>query len=61
MLLPVVEARDTLRKWRENNERLSEDIVYLWTSILEFNLNKLGNESKCSYKYIKVDNQLIHC
>ncbi|GLV45262.1 ER membrane protein complex subunit 2A [Carabus blaptoides fortunei] len=32
------------RKWRENNERNSEDIIELWETILEDKCHKLGNE-----------------
>lgn len=38
------EARDQLRTWRENNDRRSEDILYLWKAFIEYNLSKLGNE-----------------
>lgn len=35
-----------MRKWRENNERNSEDVVELWETILEDKAHKLGSESK---------------
>ncbi|KAJ6639113.1 ER membrane protein complex subunit 2 [Pseudolycoriella hygida] len=38
------EVRDLFRKWREDNERRSDDIVLLWKRILEDNASKLGNE-----------------
>lgn len=41
-----LDAKDLFRTWRETNERKSEDVVYIWTAALEYNLNKLGNESK---------------
>jgi len=40
-----LEARDQLRKWREVNERRSEEIVDLWISCLGANAAKLGDES----------------
>lgn len=36
--------RDLLRKWREDNERRSDDIVQLWESVLQEKVDKLGNE-----------------
>lgn len=44
-------ARDLLRTWRDNNDRKSEEIIYIWKSVLEYNLNKLGNESRFSKSY----------
>lgn len=38
------EARDLLRTWRDNNDRKSEEVLHLWKSVLEYNLNKLGGE-----------------
>lgn len=32
------------RKWREDNERRSDDTVLLWETVLEEKMNKLGNE-----------------
>ncbi|KAI4457546.1 tetratricopeptide repeat protein [Holotrichia oblita] len=40
------DAKDLFRTWRENNERKSEDVIYIWKSALEYNLNKLGNEKQ---------------
>lgn len=40
----VLDVRDLFRKWREDNERKSEDIIYLWDNVLEAKVNKLGNE-----------------
>lgn len=36
--------KDIFRKWREENERKSDDVLYLWESVLENKMNKLGNE-----------------
>ncbi|GAB0096541.1 ER membrane protein complex subunit 2 [Sergentomyia squamirostris] len=38
------EVRDLFRKWREDNERKSEDVVNLWEAVLEDKQHKLGNE-----------------
>ncbi|CAH0582871.1 unnamed protein product [Chrysodeixis includens] len=42
--LSFSEAKDLLRKWRENNERRSDDVIELWTSVISDNVAKLGNE-----------------
>ncbi|KAF9820696.1 hypothetical protein SFRURICE_006718 [Spodoptera frugiperda] len=42
--LTYSEAKDLLRQWRENNERRSEDVMELWTTVLSDDLGKLGNE-----------------
>lgn len=45
--------KDMLRKWRESNERRSDEVVELWMSIMGMNeegqLTSLGNESKFAY------------
>lgn len=38
------EVRDLFRKWREDNERRSDDTVQLWENVLEPRVHKLGNE-----------------
>ncbi|KAF5286845.1 hypothetical protein FQA39_LY00378 [Lamprigera yunnana] len=38
------DARDLLRTWRENNDRKSEEILHIWKSVLEYNVNKLDGE-----------------
>ncbi|XP_022904271.2 ER membrane protein complex subunit 2-like [Onthophagus taurus] len=40
------EAKDLFKTWRDNNERKSEDVVYIWKAVLEYNLNKLGKEKQ---------------
>lgn len=39
-----LEARDLLRKWRDDNERKSDDVVQLWKCVVVDKLNKFGNE-----------------
>ncbi|XP_030375853.1 ER membrane protein complex subunit 2-like [Scaptodrosophila lebanonensis] len=38
------DVRDQFRKWREENERHSEDVIQLWVALLEDRLHKTGNE-----------------
>lgn len=45
------EACNLLRKWRENNERNSEDTIEIWESVLEEKMHKLGNDSNLSQIY----------
>lgn len=36
--------RELFRKWREDNERKSDDVVQLWETVLHDRVQKLGNE-----------------
>lgn len=36
--------RDLFRKWREDNERRSDDVIQLWEGVLEEKKHKLDNE-----------------
>jgi len=38
------EAREKLRKWREQNERKSDEIVDLWMTSLGSKVSKAGDE-----------------
>lgn len=40
------DARLLLRKWRDENMRMSQDILELWESIVAQSINKFGDESK---------------
>ncbi len=40
------DARLLLRKWRDDNMRMSQDILELWESIVAQSINKFGDESK---------------
>ncbi|CAG9135963.1 unnamed protein product [Plutella xylostella] len=42
--LSISEAKDLLRQWREGNERRSDEVMDLWTDVVEQNVDKLGNE-----------------
>lgn len=39
-----VDVRDLFRKWRDENERKSDDVIQLWEAILAEKVQKLGNE-----------------
>jgi ER membrane protein complex subunit 2 len=41
-LLPDV--RDLFRKWRDDNERKSDEVIQLWEAVLSNKVSKLGNE-----------------
>lgn len=38
------DAKESLRIWREKNERRSEDVLFLWKAFIEYNISKLGKE-----------------
>lgn len=38
------DVRDHFRKWREDNERRSDDVIQLWDAVLEDKVTKTGNE-----------------
>uniref|UniRef100_A0A182IP71 ER membrane protein complex subunit 2 n=1 Tax=Anopheles atroparvus TaxID=41427 RepID=A0A182IP71_ANOAO len=38
------DVRNLFRKWRDDNERKSEDVMQLWDSVLSSKQSKLGNE-----------------
>lgn len=38
------DIRDLFRKWREDNERKSDDVIQLWEAVLEDKVQKTGNE-----------------
>lgn len=38
------DVRDLFRKWREDNERKSDDVIELWEAVLEDKVHKAGNE-----------------
>lgn len=38
------DIRNLFRKWRDDNERKSEDVIQLWDAVLCDKQNKLGNE-----------------
>lgn len=42
--LNSTEVRDLFRKWREDNERKSDDVIQLWENVLEEKIHKLDNE-----------------
>jgi len=48
------DVRDLFRKWRDENERCSEDIIQLWEAILEDNVHKCGNERHLIFEQVVV-------
>lgn len=44
-LIFIADARDTLRQWRDDNIRCSEEIVEIWQDVLSNNTHKVGDES----------------
>jgi len=48
------EGRQTLRKWRENNVRRSEEAVEIWEHVLSRHPNSLGDELWIVYEQIVV-------
>ncbi|XP_039968700.1 ER membrane protein complex subunit 2-like isoform X2 [Bactrocera tryoni] len=40
----LYDVRDQFRKWREDNERRSDEIIQLWEALLENHVQKTGNE-----------------
>ncbi|XP_050040688.1 ER membrane protein complex subunit 2-A-like isoform X2 [Dermacentor andersoni] len=46
------DARETLRQWREENDRRSEETVELWHSVIAKNIKKLGDEKWVVYEQV---------
>lgn len=44
MFFIIADVRDLFRKWRDDNERCSDEVIYLWENVLEQKLHKLDNE-----------------
>lgn len=40
----IVEVRDLFRKWRDDNERRSDEVIHLWETVLDEKQNKLDSE-----------------
>lgn len=58
----LIEMRDKLRKWREDNCRNSEQIVDVGEELISEHASKLGDDSKfvmtlwcffCNFEYLK--------
>ncbi|KAF7991828.1 hypothetical protein HCN44_010629 [Aphidius gifuensis] len=52
--LSLQEAKDLLRKWRENSERKSREIIDIWENVLVANAEKLGNEKLLIFEQVCV-------
>ncbi|GFR26047.1 ER membrane protein complex subunit 2 [Trichonephila clavata] len=46
------EARDTLRQWREDNIRCSEEVVEIWQDVLSSYTHKVGDEKWLIYEQV---------
>lgn len=42
-----LEAQDKLKKYREDNERKSKEVLELWDSSVKHKIKQLGNDRKC--------------
>lgn len=42
--ISIAEVRDLFRKWRDDNERRSDEVIHLWQTVLEEKQHKLDNE-----------------
>lgn len=41
------EAQEILKKFREDNERKSKEVLDLWESSIKHKIQQLGNDRKC--------------
>ncbi|KAH9373268.1 hypothetical protein HPB48_005013 [Haemaphysalis longicornis] len=46
------DARETLRQWREENDRRSEETVELWRNVIARHVRKLGDEKWVVYEQV---------
>lgn len=42
-----LEAQEKLKKYREDNERQSKEVLDLWESSVKHKIKQLGNDRKC--------------
>jgi len=42
-----LEAQEKLKKYREDNERKSKEVLELWDSSVKHKIKQLGNDRKC--------------
>lgn len=42
----MLEAQEKLKKYREDNERKSKEVLELWDSSVKHKINQLGNDRK---------------
>lgn len=45
-------ARETLRQWRDENDRRSEETVEIWYNVIAKHVNKLGDEKWVVYEQV---------
>lgn len=46
------DARDTLRQWRDDNMRCSEEVIEIWQDVLSNNTHKVGDEKWLIYEQV---------
>lgn len=46
------DARDTLRQWRDDNIRNSEEVIEMWLDVLSHNTHKIGDEKWLIYEQV---------
>lgn len=45
-IIIFLEAQEKLKKYREDNERKSKEVLELWDSSVKHKINQLGNDRK---------------
>lgn len=50
----ILDVRDILRNYRENNERKSDEVLQLWEAILEDKISKVGVEKFPIYEQVAI-------
>lgn len=47
IIIIFLEAQEKLKKYREDNERKSKEVLELWDSSVKHKIKQLGNDRKC--------------
>lgn len=47
IIFVYLEAQEKLKKYREDNERKSKEVLELWDSSVKHKIKQLGNDRKC--------------
>lgn len=55
-----LEAQEKLKKYREDNERKSKEVLELWDSSVKHKIKQLGNDRKCFNEKTKTWKYLGH-
>lgn len=54
-----LDGRDTLRQWRDDNIRCSEEVIEIWQDVLSSNTHKVGDESMYKYFYTTLKHRIF--